>query len=151
MKIGWQAPGGILGPGPRLPRPEHCIYGHFGASFSPYGHLEWPFQVRKLVPAGRPGCVLSHSSLVPSCATRSGSPRLPMARTLHLWPIWGLFQPLWPPGTAIPGLKIDSSRSAWMCAIPFQPCSKLCHSSRVATAAYGQNTAFMAIFGTFWP
>ena len=33
--------------------PEHCIYGQFGASFSPYGHLEQPFQVRKLVPAGR--------------------------------------------------------------------------------------------------
>ena len=40
---------------------------------------------------------------------------------------------------------------AWMCAIPFQPCSKLCHPFRVTTAAYGQNTAFMAIFGTFWP
>ena len=78
-------------------------------------------------------------------------PRLPMARTLHLWPIWGLFQPLWPPGTAIPGPKIGSSRSAWMYAIPFQPCSKLCHPFRVTTAAYGQNTAFMAIFGTFWP
>ena len=89
MKIGWQALGGILGPGPRLP----------------------------------------------------------MARTLHLWPIWGLFQPLWPPGTAIPGPKIGSNRSAWMCAIPFQPCSKLCHPFRVTTAAYGQNTAFMANLG----
>merc|ERR1719351_371808 len=127
--------------------PEHCIYGEFGASFSPYGHLERPFQVRKLVPAGWPGCVLSRSSLVPSCATHSGSPRLPMARTLHLWPIWGLFQPLWPPGTAIPGPKIGSNRSAWMCAIPFQPCSKLCHPFRVTTAAYGQNTAFMANLG----
>ena len=105
----------------------------------------------KTVLAVQPGCVLSRSSLVPSCATHSGSPRLPMARTLHLWPIWGLFQPLWPPGTAIPGPKIGSSSSAWMCAIPFQPCSNLCHPSRVATAAYGQNTAFMAIFGTFWP
>ena len=38
-----------------------------------------------------------------------------------------------------------------VCAIPFQPCSKLCHPFRVTTAAYGQNTAFMAIFGTFWP
>ena len=72
-------------------RPEYCIYGHSGASFSPYGHLERPFQVRKLVPAGRPGCVLSRSSLVPSCATHSGSPRLPMARTLHLWPFLALF------------------------------------------------------------
>ena len=60
---------------------------------------------------------LSRSSLVPSCATRSGSPRLPMARTLHLWPIWGLFQPLWPPGTAIPGPKIGSNRSAWMLSL----------------------------------
>ena len=38
-----------------------------------------------------PGCVLSCSSLVPSCATHSGSPRLPMARTLHLWPFLALF------------------------------------------------------------
>ena len=71
--------------------PEYCIYGQFGASFSPYDHLEQPFQVRKLVPTGRPGCVLSRSSLVPSCATHSGSPRLPMARTLHLWPFLALF------------------------------------------------------------
>ena len=80
--------GGAIGP---LNGPEHCIYGQFGASFSPYSHLERPFQVRKLVPAGRPGCVLSRSSLVPSCATHSGSPRLPMARTLHLWPFLALF------------------------------------------------------------
>jgi len=71
--------------------PEHCIYGQFGASFSPYGHLERPLQVRKLVPTGWPGCVLSRSSLVPSCATHLGSPRLPMARPLHLWPFLALF------------------------------------------------------------
>ena len=64
--------------------------------------------------------------------------------------ILGLFQPPWPPGTAIPGPEIGSSSSAWMCPIPFQPCSKLCHPFRVATAAYGQNTAFMAICSTFW-
>ena len=71
--------------------PEHCIYGQFGASFSPYGHLERPFQVRKLVPAVQPGCVLSRSSLVPTCATRPESPRPPTARTLHLWPFLALF------------------------------------------------------------
>ena len=43
-----------------------------------------PFQVQKLVPAVQPGCVLSCSNLVPSCATRSESPRLPTARILHL-------------------------------------------------------------------
>ena len=61
----------------------------------------------------------------------------------------GLFQPLWPPGTAIPGPKNGTSSSAWKCAIPFQLCSKLCHPLRVTTAAYGQNTAFMASFSSF--
>ena len=30
---------------------HHGIYGHFDASFSPYGSLEQPFQVLNLVPA----------------------------------------------------------------------------------------------------
>ena len=45
------------------------------------------------------------------------------------------FQPLWPPGTAIPGPKIFTTSSAWICAFPFQHCSKLCHPFRVAMAA----------------
>ena len=75
--------------------PEHCIYGQFGASFSPYGHLERPFQDRKLVPAVQPGCVLSRSSFVPTCATRPESPRPPTARTLHLWPFWHFLAIKW--------------------------------------------------------
>ena len=72
-------------------RLDHCIYGHSGASFSPYGHLERPFQVWKLVPAVQPGCVLFRSSFVPSCATRPESPWPLTARTLHLWPFLTLF------------------------------------------------------------
>ena len=45
----------------------------------------------KPVSAVQPGCVLSRSSLVPSCATCSGSPQLPTARTLHLWPFLAPF------------------------------------------------------------
>merc|ERR1712012_266231 len=130
--------------------PEHCIYGQFGASFSPYGHLERPFQVRKFVPAGRPGCVLSRSSLVPTSATHSGSPRLPMARTLHLWPIWGLFQPLWPPGTVIPGPKlVPTGRPGCVLSRSSLVPSCAIHSGtpRLPTARTLHLWPFLALFG----
>ena len=63
----------------------------FWASFSPFGHLEGPFQVQKTVTAVQLGCVLSRSKFVPSFAIHSGSPRLPMAKILHLWPFLALF------------------------------------------------------------
>jgi len=104
---------------------------------------ERPFQVRKSVPTGRPGCVLSRSSLVPSCATHSGSPRLPMARTLHLWPIWGLFQPLWPPGMAIPGPPgCVLSRSSLVPSCATRP-----ESPRPPTARTLHLWPFLALFG----
>ena len=71
-----------------------------------------PFQVQKLVPAVQPGCVLSRSNLVPSCATRSESPRLPTARILHLWPFLAINGSKWleKEGHA---LDLDQGRPKW--------------------------------------
>ena len=68
-------------------------------------------------------------------------------------PVQTLFQALslLSPGTAITCQKIGSSCLAWIYAVSIQPCSKLCHLFRATTAAYGQNTAFMAILGPSQP
>ena len=62
--------------------PEYCIYGLFQLLWPPGTAIPSP----KTVVAVQSGCVLSRSNFVPSCATHSGSPRVPTARTLHLWP-----------------------------------------------------------------